>query len=97
MVVDDLYVVGVALFPAKTNTPPIIDPDAVLTLPIPLQRLQTVRWGHSQVPKCLGSIEHPQLPQSGPLNVCRQSANRLSLEERFGLFRPEGPDHRLTL
>lgn len=72
MVVNDLYVIGVALFPVKTDTPPIIDPDAVLTFPILLRRLQVVRWGYSQVLKCLGSIEHPQLPQSDPLNVCRQ-------------------------
>jgi hypothetical protein len=35
MVVDDLNILGIAVSPRETNSPLIVDPDAVLTCAIP--------------------------------------------------------------
>jgi hypothetical protein len=45
MVIDDLHFMRPILSPAETNSPLIVDPDAVLALPAALQGLQTIaRW-----------------------------------------------------
>lgn len=45
MVIRDLYFESMAILPTKADAPLFVDPDAVLTLPIPLERLETVaRW-----------------------------------------------------
>jgi hypothetical protein len=41
MIVDDLNVVSVAIFPTEANTPLIIDSDRILAPPTSLQSLQS--------------------------------------------------------
>jgi len=45
MVVGDLYIVDVALLPTEAEAPLVVDPDAVLTLAIPLQGLRQFAGG----------------------------------------------------
>jgi hypothetical protein len=97
MVVYDLHVVGVALFPTETDAPTIIDPDTMLALPSPFQSLQVVGWGDAHVLQCLGPIEHSQLPQSSALNVRPEPTHWLTIKKGFGVSGSKGPDHRFTL
>lgn len=47
MIIGDLDVIRIALFPSKADPPLGVDPDAVLTLAVPLERFQVVsRWRH---------------------------------------------------
>ncbi|MNL88828.1 hypothetical protein D3C87_2187830 [compost metagenome] len=42
VIITDLDLIGVAIPPNETNTPLIVDPDAVLSLAIALQGLQAI-------------------------------------------------------
>jgi len=45
VIVDNLDVVGVAVSPAETDAPLVVNPDAVLTRTIPAQLLEPIAWG----------------------------------------------------
>ena len=49
MVVRDFYFVSVVAFPHETNPVLIVNPNAVLPLPIPMQFLQPVSGGNLQI------------------------------------------------
>lgn len=49
MIVDDFYVVCVPILPVKTNSPLVVDPDAVLSGPLSSQRFQAISRHGSQV------------------------------------------------
>jgi hypothetical protein len=97
MVVYDIHVIGIALFPAKADAPTIIDPDAVLPLPISFQSLQAVRRRDTQVLQRLGSIEHSQLPQRNTMDVRPESTHRLAIEKSLSLSRSKRSDHGFIL
>jgi len=83
VVVNDSYVVGVALLPAETDAPLVVYPDTVLALALTLEGLEAIGGRHPEVLKALGPIEHPELSQSATLEVRREPANRLPVEERL--------------
>jgi len=45
MIIDDFNELGAAIAPLETDTPLIVDPDAVLTATIALQRFQPIARG----------------------------------------------------
>jgi hypothetical protein len=47
MIVDYFDIIRVTLSRFEVNSPPFIDANAVLTLPIASQHLETVAWGHA--------------------------------------------------
>jgi hypothetical protein len=51
MIVGQLNVPSFAIPPYETQPPLIIDANAVLTVAIAAQHLQTVAWGHPQIVK----------------------------------------------
>src|SRR5438132_179688 len=61
VIVDDLDIPCAVLAPVETDSPLIVDADAVLAAPAALQRLKAVARGNSQVLQTLGRIELPQL------------------------------------
>ena len=61
MVVDDLCVVGVASFPAEADPVLIIDPNAVLSLAIFGESLETVAGRNVQVDQLRCCIEDSEL------------------------------------
>src|SRR5712692_6313006 len=63
MIVGNFHVVGVPVPPHKANAPLVIDSDAVLPLPVTVQRLQPVARNGGQIPKFSRSIEHLELPK----------------------------------
>lgn len=50
--------------PDKADPPLLVDPDAVLSSPIPFQHLQPVSWRGEQVLEVRSVIEHGQFPLS---------------------------------
>lgn len=62
MIVDDLDVVSVAIFPNEANAPLIINANAMLTLAVASQRFQAVARGSQQVLERSRSMEVQQLP-----------------------------------
>jgi hypothetical protein len=54
VVVDDLHVLGVAILPDETDPVLIVDPDAVLTTPVPGQRFQPIAGKRRQIANLSG-------------------------------------------
>jgi hypothetical protein len=55
--------------PAETDTPSIIDADAVLSGTIANKLLEPVSWRGPQIIQGLSRIQEQQLPQSSSLNT----------------------------
>jgi hypothetical protein len=54
VVIDNLNLMGVTIAHYEAQTKLIVDSNAVLTLPVSRQRLQTVPWGFIKIRKSLG-------------------------------------------
>ena len=67
MVVRDVNVAGSSIPPSKDNSPLIVDSDAMETLQIATQRLQSVAGGSSQIRYPSGVMDHVEFP-SGNLD-----------------------------
>src|SRR5215472_368850 len=84
VVVDDLNLVGVALVPHETDPPPVIDANAVLTLPVTTQCLQSIARWSGQVAQFLRLMDLSQLTLGNPLYIVRQPPREPALEQRLG-------------
>jgi hypothetical protein len=60
MIIQNLHLVGIAFFEAKTQPPLVIDPDAELTLALPSQRFQAIAGRNSKIFNGASVIEHLQ-------------------------------------
>jgi hypothetical protein len=69
MIVRDLDIRRVTVLPFEADPPLPVDPNAVLALPIPLQRLQLIRSWNRQVLEITCSVQLLQLHQCSFLNV----------------------------
>ncbi len=75
MIVNNLNVPCFAIAPHKTDPPLIVNANAVLTLAVAVQRLQTIAGRHTQIVELLCRVDHKQLRAGAPLNLRRQIAN----------------------
>ena len=64
MVVNDLDVMRVIFLPKETDTPLVIDPNAVLTRAVALERLKMITRRGSQVIQPGTGVKHSQLSAS---------------------------------
>jgi hypothetical protein len=93
VIVHDLYVMRIAGTPPETNPPLIIDPDAVLTGPVALQRLKPIAWWDAQEFQGGRSMNLQQLPVRHPLYIGRKAPTMLALKELLRLSVREALDH----
>ena len=89
MIVDDFRVIGVAIVPAETNPPLIIDPDAVLSQPVSAQRLQPVPRWHSRRIEIRSRVNHPELAHGHAFSITGQLSHALPLEYLLSVLAPE--------
>src|SRR5689334_24036761 len=73
MVVDDFDMRRSSFIPNETDTPLIIDPDRMLSLPVCLQRFEAVARWNTQIRQDPGLIQQTEFPQRHVLNIGRQS------------------------
>ena len=92
MIIDDLDAFRRAFAPGEADSPLIVDPDTVLTLPVTAQSLKPVSWNCRHVLQLPGIVQHPELPPCHRSNV-GESAAVLALKKLFGLLAAEGSDH----
>ena len=78
MVIRDFDIIRIAVIPAKTNSPLVIDSNAVLAFPIANQFLKTIRWWNTKVFQGISSIEHHELSQCRSLDIPRELLNSLA-------------------
>jgi hypothetical protein len=92
MVVHDFDVLGRANRPPKADTQLVIDPDAVLTLPVAPQGLQSVPRRDSQVIEAGGDLELAQLASSYR-RAALEAPDALASCESFAIGASERTDH----
>src|SRR6185295_13507328 len=97
VVVDDLHFEGVVLAPFKTDSPAVVDPDAVLPSAVAFQCLQTVPGWNPQIQQALRVVEHPQFPPRHFLEHSGQLSDLLASPDLFSPPGSEGPDHGETI
>jgi hypothetical protein len=89
----NLHVKGITIPPFETDTPSLVDADTVLPCPIPFELLQAIYRRDTQVIKCHGPIQHPQLAQGNLLDVVRQLSRTPPVIYLLSFFALERPDH----
>jgi hypothetical protein len=72
VVVHNLDVVCISVPPVEADPPLIVDANAVPARPIPLQKLQSMRWWHAQIIEFDGRLDSIQAHLRAALNLCRE-------------------------
>jgi hypothetical protein len=88
MRIDDRDAFRRAFAPDEADSPLIVDPDAMSTLPAAAQSLKPVSWNCRHVLQPLGVLQHPKLPPCYRSNVA-ESAALLAAKEFLGLLAAE--------
>ncbi len=88
MIINYLHIVSVLFLPIKTNSPLVVNSDAVLSRTIADEFFQTIRRRDAKVVDCFGIVQHSQFSQSNLLNVGRQFARACKIVDfpGFGIF-----------
>ena len=97
MVVGNLDVMCFAIEPAKTESPLIVDANAVLPCSIAGQFLQAIAWGNSQVFQRIGGIEQRQFTKRGALEFTGEFFDAFAPKETFGVLVRESPYHDVII
>lgn len=84
MVVDDLDILGPVFGPHETDTPLIINSDAVLPGPVSAEGFEAVTRWRPKVRKHLGCIQHCKLSFRHRMDI-REFGDSMSLEQRTSI------------
>ena len=90
MVVNDFDVVGIAISPRETDAPLVVDPDAVCSCTVALQRFQMIPRWRLQVFQPLRLMKVQQLAACRALDRLK-TPDELILEQSGGLDGSERP------
>jgi hypothetical protein len=86
MVIGNLDIVGVAVFPSETYPPLVIDPDAPLAITRPAKLLQPVARRDAQEVKGGGTAQLFQFALGNALHILRQLCRESAMKQFSGLF-----------
>ncbi len=92
MVVDYPYVIGTVVFPSETQSPLLIDSDAMLPCPIPGQELQSIASQTYQILQCFSAV-YDRKPARRLVSEALEVADPLTLEKSFGVSVLEASNH----
>jgi hypothetical protein len=73
VVVDDFNIKSISIFPAKTDTPLVIDPDTMLPSSVASESFQPIPRGAPQVTQIDSAIQVEQLASRHTLDVPKPS------------------------
>ena len=93
MVVNDLDRIGAILCPNKTDSPLIVDADAVLPFTIVLQCFEPVGWRYLQISQRLRLVQHEEFAQDDLLDIARQLARHFAAPDFLCFLGCEPDDH----
>jgi hypothetical protein len=71
MIIDDFDAFRRAFAPDEADSPLIVDPDTMLTLPVAAQSLKPVSRNRRHVLQLLGIVQHPKFQAQNPSSPCR--------------------------
>ena len=86
MVIDYFHTVCMVSAPDKTDSPLVVDSDAVLSLPVSSQGFQAVRGRNPEIIKAMGVIYDPEFAPCSLLNIMGQSAGKVTKPYLLGFF-----------
>lgn len=69
MIINDLNLKSIAIFPNEADSPLIIDSNTVLSKPVALQLLQPIRWRNPQRVQTTACRENFELSSGKALNI----------------------------
>jgi hypothetical protein len=92
--IDDLDLLRVTANPAETHSPPVIDPNAMLTLAAAKQSFKPIAGRHARVLEADRGIQLPQFPEGNTLAVGAELPDRQALEEPLSVIVRKAPDHQ---
>ena len=69
----------VSLNPLETDSPLLVDPDAVLPFSATFQRFQSVSWRHTQIFETNSSVQHLQFVEGFLLDIAWELSGELLL------------------
>ena len=93
MAIDYLDRIRDVFRPHKTDTPLVVDADAVLSFTIIFQGFEPIGRRYFQVNKCLRLVQHEQLSQSELLNLARQLSGHVPLPDFFSFLGYKSDNH----
>jgi hypothetical protein len=96
VVVHNLNVKSVAALPSETDSPLIVHAYAVLALPPPLERLQTITRWHPEITQAHRLMKVQELSPGRPLNLPKSLYIPVA-EKILCLPTPERADHSNNL
>jgi len=74
MIIHDLDLVSVPPLPLKTDTPLVVDTNAILSLTLPGESLKTIARRNTQIVKPLCSIQYREFPPCHAVQTWRESS-----------------------
>ncbi len=92
VVVNDLDIFGADGRPSEANAELVVDPDAVLTGPVTLERLEPITRRNSQVFQAARDLQLPDLPSSRGLDTI-ESPDASTFRKGLRLRALERDDH----
>ena len=93
MVINYLNSTRAIYRPHKTDSPLIIDANAVLSGAIALELLKTIAGRRPQIIERFSCIHHDELPEHCALKIARITPHRLAEEQPFSVLVAEALDH----
>ena len=93
VIIGDLDIECIAIFPAEADPPLIVDPDTVLAFSVPRQLFEPIPGRDSQIRQGVGRVKHQELPQRRALNALRELSRTFAAKDPFGLWVLEAPNH----
>jgi len=92
VVIDDFDFIGIAISPFKTDSPLIVDADAVLTLSASTKSFEPISRRVEEIGQVRGSMQHQKFAICDLLDIGKAPVMP-PLENGFGIFIPKRTDH----
>jgi hypothetical protein len=97
VVVNDLHLLRSGVRPHEADTPLLVDPDAVLTGPVTLERFEPITWWDAVVVKNLRGSHLTNLAKRDSMDPRIDRAHSLTTPQPFGVLAPERSDHTTSI
>jgi hypothetical protein len=92
VIIDDLNIVRIAFSPNETETPLVIDPNAILARSVAMQRFQAISWWRPQISQFSGGVQLPYLPARNSLD-CLEASTKLPAIKSLSFLGAKRLDH----
>jgi hypothetical protein len=97
MIIGDFNLQGAVFVPLETDTPLIVDANAVLPLPVTAQRFKPVCGRDAEIINRGGMVQHDKFSFRNPLDILRQFFRKTAMKDFFRLLALKRFDHNMTV